>query len=255
MDAIGYICVSTQEQASQGLSLEAQEAQVRAYCAFRALDLVRIVRDEGVSATRALRSREGGAMLEQFLAQSAPAAVVALSLDRLFCRTVDALTTAMDWMARGIEVLLTNEAGQAIDTSSAFGWYMLAQRAALGQLESDLTSERTRAAMRHARRSGRRVGAVPYGYVLEPDGKTLQPDPEEQAVIARMRRWRKQGRSYRWIANRLGRLGVPTKTGGERWAPYSVQRILDGHGSRPVKFDVPSGPQGPHGPESFTEGP
>ena len=255
MDAIGYIRVSTQEQASQGLSLDAQEAQVRAYCAFRGLDLVRVVRDEGVSATRALRSRDAGALLEQFLAQSAPSAVVAVSLDRLFRRTVDALTTAMDWRERGVEVHLTNEAGQAIDTSSAFGWYMLTQRAAWGQLESDLASERTRAAMGHARRNGRRVGAVPYGYVLAPDGKTLQPDPEEQAVIIRMCRWRKQGRSYRWIANRLGRLGVVTKTGAEQWAPYSVQRILDGHGSRPVRFDASSGPQGPHGPKSFTEGP
>ena len=55
MKAIGYILVSTTEQASEGYSLAAQEAKIRAYADLYGLDLVDVVarvvalRSEGVT--------------------------------------------------------------------------------------------------------------------------------------------------------------------------------------------------------------
>jgi len=48
--AIGYIRVSTQEQATQGYSLDAQTAKLKAYASLYDIELIDIVVDAGVSA-------------------------------------------------------------------------------------------------------------------------------------------------------------------------------------------------------------
>ena len=46
--AIGYIRVSTDEQAKEGMSLENQGEKIRAYCDLKDLKLLEIVEDAGV---------------------------------------------------------------------------------------------------------------------------------------------------------------------------------------------------------------
>jgi len=48
--AIGYVRVSTEEQAESGLSLAHQRAKVEAYCIATDLELVAVVEDAGESA-------------------------------------------------------------------------------------------------------------------------------------------------------------------------------------------------------------
>lgn len=50
MKAIGYIRVSTDEQAREGISLDNQQAKIRAYCDLKDFDLIEIVSDAGISA-------------------------------------------------------------------------------------------------------------------------------------------------------------------------------------------------------------
>ena len=47
--AIGYVRVSTDEQTREGVSLDAQESRIRAYAEAKDLDLVDVIRDEGLS--------------------------------------------------------------------------------------------------------------------------------------------------------------------------------------------------------------
>jgi predicted site-specific integrase-resolvase len=49
--AIGYIRVSTHEQAQEGVSLDAQRERLREYCKSTGIRLVDIVADEGWSAS------------------------------------------------------------------------------------------------------------------------------------------------------------------------------------------------------------
>jgi len=58
--AVLYVRVSTEEQATEGVSLEAQETSLRAYCAMRGLEVAELVIDAGVSAGKPLATREGG---------------------------------------------------------------------------------------------------------------------------------------------------------------------------------------------------
>src|SRR3954469_45725 len=50
MRVIGYIRVSTEEQASEGVSLDAQRCKLEAYAKLYELDLVAVEVDAGVSA-------------------------------------------------------------------------------------------------------------------------------------------------------------------------------------------------------------
>ncbi len=58
--AVGYIRVSSDDQAREGLSLEAQERKIRAYCDLKGLELVTIFKDEGISGFKPLEKRQGG---------------------------------------------------------------------------------------------------------------------------------------------------------------------------------------------------
>ncbi|HAN90816.1 MAG TPA: hypothetical protein DCQ33_01890 [Nitrospira sp.] len=47
--AVGYVRVSTLEQASEGVSLYSQRDKIRSYCKFNSIKLIDIAADEGVS--------------------------------------------------------------------------------------------------------------------------------------------------------------------------------------------------------------
>ena len=55
MKAIGYIRVSTQKQADEGVSLEAQRAKIEAWCLANDYELAGIHCDEGISGTKSDR--------------------------------------------------------------------------------------------------------------------------------------------------------------------------------------------------------
>ena len=46
--ALGYCRVSTDEQAREGVSLEAQRSRIRAYCEAKELELVDVLVDDGI---------------------------------------------------------------------------------------------------------------------------------------------------------------------------------------------------------------
>ena len=53
--AVGYIRVSTQQQADEGVSLEAQKAKIEAWCLANDYTLSNIYSDEGISGTKSNR--------------------------------------------------------------------------------------------------------------------------------------------------------------------------------------------------------
>src|SRR5262245_53764715 len=81
--AIGYIRVSSEEQADSGLGLEAQRQRIRAYCEMKGLHLATIFEDAGVSGGKALGTRPAGARLLAEAKKNRSVLVVA-KFDRLF---------------------------------------------------------------------------------------------------------------------------------------------------------------------------
>ena len=195
--AVGYVRVSTEEQAREGLSLDAQEEKIRAYCTAKGWRLVRIYRDEGFSGKDL--NRPGLQSLIQDLKNDGFEAVVVAKLDRL-TRSVRDLGYLIDDLFDGVALASVEE---SLDTTTAGGRFVLHILGAVAQWERETISERTRSTLRFKRERGEWVGRIPYGFRIGPDGRLVE-DPEGIRNIRRMKRLRWRGRSYREIANRFG---------------------------------------------------
>jgi len=194
---VGYVRVSTDEQAREGLSLDAQEEKIKAYCTAKGWRLVRIYRDEGFSG-KDLNRPALQEMLRDLEADGIQAVVVA-KLDRL-TRSVRDLGYLIDDLFDGVALASVEE---SLDTTTAGGRFVLHILGAVAQWERETISERTRSTLRFKRERGEWVGRIPYGFRIGPDGRLVE-DPEGIRNIRRMKRLRRRGRSYREIANRFG---------------------------------------------------
>ena len=222
---IAYTRVSTFEQAAEGLSLEAQASRLQAYCASRGQQC-RLIEDAGVSARLPLFRRPGGAELLQMVSEGQASGVAALRLDRLFRDAADCLTVTRGWDDLGVGLHCLD---LGIDTSTPTGRAFLTVAAAFAEMERSVIAERTREGLRAAQAQGARLGGVPYGWRRGPerddDGRLLWFEVSgEQAVIRRIRRAHKKGKSYRQIASELNLEGVPAHKGGA-WCASAVMRV------------------------------
>ncbi|MEI9950816.1 MAG: recombinase family protein [Pseudomonadota bacterium] len=225
--AVLYVRVSSQQQADEGISLEAQQERLRAYCALRGLDIIEVVVDPAQSAFKTLASRPGGKTVLELLRRKKVDAVVALKLDRLFRNTVDCLRTVEAWDKAGVALHLIDMGGCAIDTSSAVGKVFITMLAGFAEFERNQTSERTQLALAHKVSKGQlRIGSeAPYGYRHDKD--SLAALPSEQAVIELVRALRGQGMTFRGMCSELSRLGHRSRSGGH-FAPVQLERMLKG---------------------------
>jgi DNA invertase Pin-like site-specific DNA recombinase len=221
--AVGYLRVSTEEQANEGVSLAVQEERIRAYCVGAGLVLVHLVREEGVSGTKALTDRPAGSQLQALLAPHCARHVVALKLDRLFRDAADALNQTRKWDHAGVALHLIDMGGQALSTASAMGRMMMTMMAAFAELERNLIAERTTTALRHKKAHGNVYARIPLGY--QRVGDDLVEDRAELAVVLHIQDLRTLGQNYTQIAAELTRAQIPTKRGG-RWHASTVRYLL-----------------------------
>jgi site-specific DNA recombinase len=221
--AVGYVRVSTEEQASQGLSIPAQEEAIVAYARMRGLELVDVIVDAGVSGGRPLGARPGGQKLLALLAEGKASHIIALRLDRLFRNASDCLQTVEIWSKRGYVLHLLDIAGNSIDTNSSAGKFMLTILAAVAEMERNLIAERIRNVLSWKRKNGKVFGHAPFGFAR--DGDDLIPLEAEQRALDLIIELRARGYSLRKIARTLEARGIPTKRGG-KWAPATVRKLL-----------------------------
>jgi site-specific DNA recombinase len=217
--AIGYIRVSTEGQAADGVSLDAQEAKIRAWCAANDYELAGIHVDAGISGSKA----SNRPALHSALAQCGKGtALVVYSLSRLARSTKDTIEISERLDTLGADLVSLSE---KIDTTTAAGKMVFRMLAVLAEFERDQISERTRTAMQHMRSQGVLVGAVPYGYALADDGARLLPHAVEQAVIDQARELRDSGLSLAKVATELQKRGHVSRT-GRMFQAVQVQRML-----------------------------
>ena len=137
-------------------------------------------------------------------------------LDRLFRDCADCLTVTGQWDHAEVALQLVDMGGQAIDTSTDMGRFFLTVMAGAAEMERNLVRERTAAGMAHKKAKGERVGAVPFGYRVADDGLSLEPNPAEQRVVARVKVLRAEGLTLQAITDRLNADGTPARV--KRWA-------------------------------------
>jgi site-specific DNA recombinase len=111
---------------------------------------------------------------------------------------------------RGVSLV---SVADSLDTRSAAGRLVLNIMVSVSQWEREAIGERTRDAMHHKRANGERVGTVPFGYSMAPDGLHLEADPAEQGILSRIRELKAAGHTTRQIAGELNRHGFTTRRG------------------------------------------
>ena len=215
--AIGYIRVSTTEQASEGVSLEAQRAKIAAWAVANDYELVAIHEDAGITGT----SMEKRAGLQAAIAATGKGmALVAYSISRLARSTADMLEIAAGLEKKGADLVSLTE---KIDTTAAAGRMVFRMLAVLSEFERDIISERTTNALAHKKAQGQVYSALPLGYA-NADGK-LVPIDEELLVVAEIRDMRGQGKTLRDIADDLNGRGIVGKRGGKYHAS-TIKAVL-----------------------------
>jgi site-specific DNA recombinase len=222
MKVLGYVRCSTEEQVVDGVSLAAQRGRIEAWCQATDAELVQVVEDGGISGTRPLAERPGGAQVASLLERRNPdiEVVVIVRLDRLARNAADAL----HWLhkfAKGSVGLVSID--DRLDLGTPQGRAMAGMAAIFGSLERELVAQRTADALAELRSQGKVFGPIPFGF--RRDGDHLVLHEGEQRVLGRIKRLRNKGKSYAAIANALNRASIPSKRGG-CWHAMSVRSVL-----------------------------
>ena len=239
MNAVGYIRVSTQKQAHNGVSLEAQESSIRSYCTTFGLDLGEIIEDAGASA-KTLR-RPGMGRLLNMVDAGEVGAIVIYKLDRAFRSMMDALVTMEHLDAGGVAFHSVTE---KLDTSTAFGRAFLHILMSLAQLEREQIGERTRDALRatkgsnggnalleYRKAAGKLVtGQAPFGYCWRPvekgsKKKELVVNPAEMVAVNLIRELATAGQTPTQIKKNLEARGFGARHKAY-WHTTQIARIV-----------------------------
>lgn len=202
---IAYCRVSTEEQASSGLGLAAQEEAIRRECSVRNLPIIAVYTDAGVSAKTLARPALSEALSN--LDKGNGSVLMVAKLDRLTRSVHDAtgLMAAAESAGWGLVAL-----DAPVDTTTPQGAAMAQFLAVFAELERRLIGERTKAALAVRRSQGVRLGRP----------NTLPAD-----VVARIVSERGKGDTWTSIARKLNDDGVPTSQGGKCWYPATVRHV------------------------------
>ena len=155
---IGYLRVSTEEQANSGLGLDAQRDTIQRYADAHGWDVVWHV-DEGLSAKSLDRPQLQAALTRLHVTPKRRDVdgIVVAKLDRLSRSVHDfsgllKLATSRKWAVVAIDL--------GVDTSTPTGKLVANVMMSVAEWEREVIGERTSAAMQAAKRAGRHMGRV-----------------------------------------------------------------------------------------------
>ncbi len=206
MRVVGYVRVSTDEQADSGAGLEAQRAAIQARCGASEWDLVEVCEDAGLSG-RSL-GRPGLERALDLVKGDAADGIVVAKVDRLSRSLLDFTSLVERSRSEGWQLVALDI---GIDTSTSQGDLLANIIASFAQVERKVIGERTKDALAIKKSEGVRLGRPP---VLSDE------------LVGRIEQMRNAGQSYRAIADALNRTDVPTAHGGKQWYPATIRKLL-----------------------------
>jgi DNA invertase Pin-like site-specific DNA recombinase len=189
---IGYVRVSTDDQAESGAGLEAQRAAIVAECDRRGWQLVAIEQD--ALSGRDLRRPGLTRALEACRAGEVSGVVVA-KLDRLSRSLADFANLLVEARSGGWNVVALD---LGVDLATPHGEFLANVMASAAQWERRIIGQRTKDALAVKRSQGVRLG---------------RPTLLSSDTSKRIRTLRRRGLTLARIAELLNEEGVPTATG------------------------------------------
>lgn len=208
--AVGYLRVSTDEQADSGLGLDAQRRTIEAHAEARGITIVEWFTDAGVSGTVVPSKRPQMREALAALADRQASILLAAKLDRVSRSIKDALNldhlaTTQGWSVTTADMMM--------DTATPAGRAAMNMLLVFAQFERDMIAQRTREALAVKKSQGVQLG---------------KPSQLPAEVVERICREAYDGAPLRTIAADLMADGIPTGSGSPTWHPAQVRRVLDG---------------------------
>ena len=220
--ARGYVRVSTEDQAANGVSLDHQEDSIRRYAQERGWRLDHIYRDEGASAWKELgeNRRAFASMISE--AREAQFSVL-LCLDQSrFARDLRAQAHYINVLEEsGVDVVFLNEPTEQDRTTRDLVRGIMG---AINEAESSLKSQLVRDSMRKKAERGLWIGSPPDGYDCAGTGGVLKPN-ERAVVIRKVFEWYLEERAMGGVARRLIKAGIKPFFGGD-WHRGVIRHYL-----------------------------
>ncbi len=196
MLTVAYCRVSTEEQAEEGHSIEAQADRLRSYAELHGLGVVTVVEDPGLSGRN--MERPGLQQVRAMVEAGHVAHVLVWRLDRL-SRNLGDLILLADELGRSNVAL--HSFTEKLDLSTATGRMFYNILGSFAQFYREQLSENVRMGMHQAVREGKWINRPKTGYDLV--GGTLVPNDDAYRV-REIFRLRAVGRSQREIEDATG---------------------------------------------------
>ncbi|MGI6009496.1 MAG: recombinase family protein [Methanomethylophilus sp.] len=213
-----YVRVSTEDQAREGFSLDAQTKRLKAMCAVRGWTVADVYRDEGYSG----RSTDRPEYRRMFAEMDRWDALLVLKMDRIHRNSVNFARMMETLRESGKDFISLNE---KFDTTTAMGRFVMDIVERMAQLESEQIGERVKLGMtKKAKATGEPMGSPdPYGYTYR-NGELVVIEAEAETV-RRIFAMSAEGKSQTAIAEALNEAYIPSKKGG-KWSRQAVRNIL-----------------------------
>ena len=154
---VGYLRVSTVEQARHGESLTTQRARIERYLELTDAELVDIIADDGKSGKSL--DREGFQEVLRRLRSNEVDGICVSRLDRMTRRVRDLIMLVEDVFVRRGKHLM--KVAEQIDTNTPMGRAVLTILSAIAQLEREQIAERVHEVLQEKIRRGERAGSIP----------------------------------------------------------------------------------------------
>ncbi len=196
-----YTRVSTEAQAEEGYSIEAQKKLLEAFCISKEIQNFKFYTDAGYSGSNLDRPAINELIGE--IKAGRVQSVAVYKLDRLSRSQKDTLFLIEDvFNPNGVGFISLSE---NMDTSTPIGRAMLGIMSAFAQLERETIKMRTRMGMKERVKSGLWMGGgkIPFGYDYDKNSGKLIKNADSETV-KKIYEMYLDGKSPAFIANALG---------------------------------------------------
>jgi DNA invertase Pin-like site-specific DNA recombinase len=222
MKIIGYLRVSTDQQAESGLGIEAQLKSIEGYAEKNGYKISSFHRDEGVSGAASLEDRNG--LMNAVNSLGKGDILLVAKRDRL-ARGENMAIIQMMVSKKKAKIISAAGEGTEGDLDDPMMYMMRGMTDLFAGFERLLIKSRTKAALGAKKARGERVGHIPFGYRLAEDGLHIKEDELEQNILIQMRDLRQIGLSIRDIAAEMN-LREAFNRGGAKWNHASIHRVM-----------------------------
>ncbi len=218
-----YARVSSQEQATEGTSMEVQDAQLIGYCKLQGWTIINSYTDPGFSGKDG--NRPG---LERLLSD------VKIGLfDRVVVYKLDRLTRNLRLLLEVEQKLRSDGASlisvkESLDTSTPTGKMMFQMFGMVAEWERETIIERTKSGKLQRFKDGCWAGGrVPFGYAYDKATKKLVVNESNARIVRRIFTEYSEGKTLYGITERLNKDKIPARgKNSPGWRQTAIRNVL-----------------------------